>query len=301
MTTLGSVLTRSPDGELSSLIPQPTRDMKLSVLLLLLLLKTFSDGLTIGGHAVRRRVARTQDDNEEPLFALSVDLGIASNNSTNSTDYDILASQIWPASRQLAYDWPQITDSFPWQLQRVCELGAGSGLVGLAAARASPLADVYITDVDDLSSLLVDAAAAEQGLTNVRTGHFDLCDAGELPADVDLYIMSDIFVTTEVAAGAARRCVEALAAGACVIVAAQAERVARETFLSHLRATAAEEHDGPVVMPVVRGAEGGAAGSAGVLGPRHADAAAALERGWCAESLSWPLSLLDVDEGRVPY
>ena len=110
--------------------------MKLSVLLLLLLLKTFSDGLTIGGHAVRRRVARTQDDNEEPLFALSVDLGIASNNSTNSTDYDILASQIWPASRQLAYDWPQITDSFPWQLQRVCDSLKANGAVLVLSAFA---------------------------------------------------------------------------------------------------------------------------------------------------------------------
>ena len=349
----------------------------------LLLLPSMAGGLrsTIGGYAVRPRYAKTKtpglgcnDDDEDMslLFTYCRDLGANTGelNLKTPVHSDVLAAQIWPAARLLAYDIldtlleiePLVLPLSPAAasavsscaqeppILRLCELGAGSGLVGLSAARASQYLqhqrcqqpkqhdgspqmraawEVLLTDVDPLAPMLSEAAAHDMGLdpSLVRTARADLlrsaADGAPLPG-AHLYVLADVFVDDEVARGAARRCAEALASGALVLVAAQADRSCRETFLAHLRSIAqdAEATSAPCRSQEVRAKSSRAASSyeaAGMVGrgayqneatrigcadlKRSTSIAEALSAGWIRNSRKWrwPLCLVDVDESAVPY
>lgn len=243
-------------------------------LILLVLSAKFSTPLdtVIGGHTCRRIAAQLPGGGD--LFAYATRLGVAVTDPHKAICHDILAAQVWPASRALAYEIPRLTHeagSHFGHTPTFCEFGGGGGLVSLAAAREG--CDVLCTDVDELSPLLVRAAADVQGLT-VRTAPTDLtADPIAIPS-ADLYVMADVFVTNDVAVGAARCCWAALQRGSWVVVAAQQDRVCRVTFLEQLRAMA------PVDI--------------------SSQLRSVLARGWVPNA-SGPLGLFDVDESTVKY
>lgn len=110
----------------------------------------------------------------------------------------------------------------------VFEVGAGCGLCGIVAAMAG--ADVVCSDVDDDVFAAVDAGAREQGVeARVRTARFDVTGADPLPA-ADVVVIADLLYEPMLAAGVARRVVEARGRGSVVVV-GDPDRAGRVAFL----------------------------------------------------------------------
>jgi hypothetical protein len=102
---------------------------------------------------------------------------------------------------------------------------------------------VVATDVDSTALELVAKAAEEQGLTNLETATFDLVRGSleeELP-EANLYLLSDVFESADVAVGAARVCKHVLrrredaSSKVRVWVFAQADRAQREVYLQEMQ------------------------------------------------------------------
>ena len=113
----------------------------------------------------------------------------------------------------------------------VVEIGCGTGLCSLASASAGAVA-VTATDVDPISLKLTAAAAAAQGFASVETLAFDVTSTSPLPPG-DALILSDLFVTAELASAHASRVAEALMRGLCVFV-VDPGRTSRQAFLDEL-------------------------------------------------------------------
>ena len=250
---------------------------------------TMMAATTIGGHAVVRREAAIAGG--DPIWAYATRLGVPP--AEGCVSHDVLAAQIWPASRVVAFEIDAIVraaEAGRGDDRRVgstggvtmCELGSGSGLISLAAAKVGCV-DVIATDVDQLSPSLIATAAAEQGLAGaISTRYLDLtasAGGGDPLPSADVFVMADVFVTDTVAFGAAARAWEALERGSMVVVAAQGDRSCRGSFLDRLRdsAPAWAQAEGPVRT--------------------------ALEGGWGVPQYAstGPLVLRDVDEADVAY
>ncbi|HEX7118207.1 MAG TPA: methyltransferase domain-containing protein [Longimicrobiales bacterium] len=112
---------------------------------------------------------------------------------------------------------------------RVLELGAGTGLCALTAARLGATATALDHDAAALERIA--AAAAAQGV-RVETLRFDLGSAASLPA-ADVVVAADVLYEVELARQAARRVAEAVAGGARVLV-GDPGRVGRPEFVRAL-------------------------------------------------------------------
>lgn len=96
-------------------------------------------------------------------------------------------AELWPAALALA---EHVLRRVPMAGRRVIELGAGMGLVSLAAARAG--ADVLATDYEEDALRFVRVNAAANGLP-VRTALLDWRDVRLDPAETfDLVLASDV-------------------------------------------------------------------------------------------------------------
>lgn len=97
--------------------------------------------------------------------------------------------------------------------RRVLDLGAGGGLVGIAALRLG--ADgVIASDIDPVAGQVAQMNAALNGVTLTAAG--DLLDAG--PPDVDVILVGDLFYSAELAARVLPFLQRAAAMGAKVLV-----------------------------------------------------------------------------------
>jgi predicted nicotinamide N-methyase len=124
----------------------------------------------------------------------------------------------------------------------VVELGCGTGLVSLVALRAGM--DVVATDVDDGALEAARAAASRLSTSGTfRAARFDVRGAEPLPA-AHVVVAADLLYEEVLAAALARRCIEALAAGAHVIV-GDPGRVFRTRFDVLVRDGAALAADEP--------------------------------------------------------
>jgi predicted nicotinamide N-methyase len=108
-----------------------------------------------------------------------------------------------------------ILEGGPLQDRVVLELGAGTGLCSLAAAKRG--ARVVATDADDAALALLATAAAAQKLP-VEVRRFDVFDDAPLPA-ADVVVMADVMYEPGLALGMARRAVQAIERGSQVLVA----------------------------------------------------------------------------------
>ena len=187
---------------------------------------------TVQGLRVHRTPLRRRQQQDEPspyCFVLSSMLDVP-------TRSNILATQVWPSARVAATtleeliinedsDFSAHSNSQRETKERVkftvCELGCGPGLPSLAAALLSNTREmqfdlqVIATDVDEFALDLVNSAATEQGLNDIiSTRVLDLIEAGREDwdekknnawiNDVDLFVMADVFESSDVAIGAAR-------------------------------------------------------------------------------------------------
>ena len=182
----------------------------------------------IDGHPVRVITHTLAEATEISVFTRDLTTGVA------PSSQDALAGQLWPSARALATEvHARLLRAQPSR-PTVVELGCGVGMVSLAAAAAG--VDVVASDVDGFARACVAAAAADAGFARVDVVPFDLAARDALPrlAPGDWVVMSDVFVTPAVARAAARRCVEAVDAGARVFV-GDCGRCTRDDFLAELR------------------------------------------------------------------
>lgn len=140
---------------------------------------------------------------------------------------DLYAGILWPtavaAARALA---ARVAAG-----ERVLDLGAGTGLSALAAARRG--AHAVALDHDPFALELVSAAAALQGLA-LEARRFDLAGDEPLPP-ADTVVLADVLYEPALARAAAGRVAEALARGARALV-GDPGRLARAEFVAALRA-----------------------------------------------------------------
>lgn len=166
------------------------------------------------------------------------DLGLVPRDDAALQPHDGLATCFWPAARPLAaaLHSPSLLPSLAGV--RVLELGCGTGVCSLAAAARG--ATVLATDVEPVALCLVRQAAAEQQISTLQTAAFD-ATRGEaaLPTveggPAQLMVMSDLFVTPELAAAFAARAVEATRSGTTVLV-IDPGRPTRRDFVAALEA-----------------------------------------------------------------
>jgi len=138
---------------------------------------------------------------------------------------DPYASVLWPASIAVAMELPQLVSPGDF----VLDLGAGTGLATLTAARLGAYATAY--DHDPFALRLVEEAARMQGLA-VDTIHFDLHSPDPLPP-ADLITVADLFYDHDLADSVARRVVEHVLRGGLALI-GDPGRTASPTFLEHL-------------------------------------------------------------------
>lgn len=121
--------------------------------------------------------------------------------------------------------------------QRVLDLGAGSGLVAVAAARAGA-ARVSASEIDPYALAAIDLNAAANGV-RVRRLAGDVLD-GEAP-EVQMVLAGDVFYSAEMTARVLAYLDRALARGARVLVGDPGR-----AYLPRTRLTRLSSHDVPV-------------------------------------------------------
>ncbi|KAL7445855.1 hypothetical protein ACHAXM_010429 [Skeletonema potamos] len=158
--------------------------------------------------------------------------------STLPTRANFLATQVWPSSRTAS----TIIEKYVDPSWKVCELGCGPGLPSLTAGRKG--SEVIATDLDECALEMVEAAARDQGYLvdqRFRTQQFDLTSRRNILPEADLYVLSDVFESSDVAEGAAFHVQSILSKNSDsgskrrVWVFAQSDRAQRETFLRIMR------------------------------------------------------------------
>ena len=166
-----------------------------------------------------------------------MDASIPSESGSESINF--LASQVWPSARVAAFALERHMDP-AWT---VCEFGCGPGLPSLTAAKLGAR-KVVATDVDQFALKLVDHASRSQDLSHiVSTRTIDITrkpvfsgNSNVIPI-ADLYLVSDIFESPDVAVGAAlaTQAIMKNNKHARIWVFAQADRACREDYLRDMR------------------------------------------------------------------
>jgi Lysine methyltransferase len=191
-------------------------------------------GLPVHRVLLRQSGTASVDDSSSPYcFAVSSmsDLPPSSN---------FLATQVWPSARVAARALETYGLSLVNKQLTICELGCGPGLPSVTAA-STLQCEVIATDIDDLALHLVAAAAAEQDIGDlVTTRKYDLIQAeweAEWMDAVDLFVMSDVFESQDIAKGAARLTQRIMSdsQNSTLWVFAQSDRAQREVYLNELR------------------------------------------------------------------
>jgi predicted nicotinamide N-methyase len=144
------------------------------------------------------------------------------------TDADPYAAVLWPAAFAVAAELPALVRPG----MRVLDLGAGTGLAALTAARLGARASAL--DHDPFALRLIDRAARLQGLA-VETQLFDLYSEAPLPP-ADLVAMADLLYEPALARAAGRRVLEQVTRGGIAVVGDPGRR-GRVDFLAVLAAS----------------------------------------------------------------
>ena len=208
------------------------------------------------------------------------------NESTATRDSDVYGAVLWPAALVLAERlvlW-LLSQQQPQQRYKILEVGAGTGLVSLAAARLGGAHSVLATDYHELPLQLLQYAAQhlnceedhdpdlddKNNNNNLHTAHLDLCDyiktplprpPPETPADdhninnnIDddddftLMVAADVLYEPATGVALAHRAVEALQRGMRVWIADSPGRAGRTALLQTLHELLDNDGDAPTVL-----------------------------------------------------
>lgn len=180
---------------------------------------------SVAGHRVSAREVRVGGHSFSLVEVGDMDALIDARIATD--DVAPYGAVLWPTalavSEYLLARGPDLTG------RRVVDVGAGTGLCALVAARLG--ADVIALDHDPLTRELLLASAAACGL-RLDVAPFDLGSDQQLP-EADLFVFADVLYEEALAIDAARRVWEALGRGAEVVV-GDPGRVYRTAFIDTL-------------------------------------------------------------------
>lgn len=166
-------------------------------------------------------------DGDVPLEVLQLAAPESALEGAIRGERDPYAGILWPSSIAAA----RALVSYIRPGMHVVDVGAGTGLISLAAARRG--ARVLALDHDAVALQLIAAAAARQGL-DVETMVFDLTSSRDLPP-AELFVFSDLLYQRDFSLMVAGRAVEALRQHATVIV-ADPGRIGRDAFVTAIAA-----------------------------------------------------------------
>eukprot|EP00977_Amphora_coffeiformis_P012741 scaffold3226_cov160-Amphora_coffeaeformis.AAC.2 len=154
---------------------------------------------------------------------------------------DPYGAVLWPAATAVARTI--LLDRKKWlHGQTVCELGAGTGLVSLAAA-AGGASRVVATDYEFIPLKLLEYAQdnlnpslSVEGICRIETQLFDLCRSDmPLPNKIDIFLAADVMYEPSTGKALAYRVVEALKRGSRVLIGDSPGRAGRPAFLEQLK------------------------------------------------------------------
>ena len=148
---------------------------------------------------------------------------------------DPYGAVLWPASLVIASRLLEFVSG-----KSVLEIGAGTGLISLAAALGGAKS-VLATDYETLPLTILEYSARElNGISvgrpgsTLATAFLDLCDLKQpLPA-ADIVVAADVMYEPATGTALAHRVVEAMAAGSRVLVGDSPGRAGRPAFLKEL-------------------------------------------------------------------
>lgn len=162
---------------------------------------------------------------------------------------DPYGAVLWPAASAVA-DHILKNGNSMCRNKRVLEVGAGTGLLSIAAALGGATS-VLATDYESIPLHLLNyaarhlnpfsspygtAAAGAAASTVITTAHFDLCDMETpLPVEADLFVAADVLYEPVTGKAVAMRVVQALQAGMTVVIGDSPGRAGRPSFLAELR------------------------------------------------------------------
>jgi predicted nicotinamide N-methyase len=165
-----------------------------------------------------------------------VDAALESTAPIGSNEDDPYGVVLWPAAQVVAQAVAAMGDL---RNRTLLELGAGTGLVSLAAAACG--ADVLATDYREEPLELLRASAARSSAhvgspLDVDTRAFDIKSSEPLPP-ANIVAAADLLYLRSTSQALARRCVEALTAPGCeCVLVGDLGRPGRAAFLEELRA-----------------------------------------------------------------
>lgn len=151
---------------------------------------------------------------------------------------DPYGSVLWPAASAVANHLLATESSKGVGQQTLLELGTGTGLVALAAARAG-YGRVIATDYETVPLKLLGYSAAklngEEDLNpRIETAKLDICDFETPLPDADIVCAADIMYEPKTGRATAHRTVEALKRGSRVVIGCSPGRPGRPAFLEEL-------------------------------------------------------------------
>jgi predicted nicotinamide N-methyase len=196
----------------------------------------------VGRITILEATAKSQED----LVNMALEEKSSTNGSLNQGDP--YGAVLWPAASAIAtHMMTNLTSNAlhkkrPLEGYSVLELGAGTGLVSIAASLGGALS-VMATDYESVPLRLLQYAAihlnseARDGLsaTPISTAILDMCDHDSSPLpQADLVVAADIMYMPSTGRAMARRAVEALKQGSRVLVGDSPGRPGRLAFLKEL-------------------------------------------------------------------
>ncbi|KAI1315991.1 hypothetical protein EDD11_010573 [Mortierella claussenii] len=132
---------------------------------------------------------------ESDIIATSLDASLAtlSVSDTPAQPAKDLSSSLSPSSESTAREEPSIHTQ---RRERVClELGAGTGLVGIAVAVAFPELSVLSTDLDEALALMQQNVDANESLLlnhNMKVGFLDWAEKDRKVEPVEILLLADV-------------------------------------------------------------------------------------------------------------
>ncbi|KAI8604751.1 putative methyltransferase-domain-containing protein [Dissophora ornata] len=139
----------------------------------------------------QRTVASEEKPLESSLAALSVSNSSTLEQSSISSGIEATVTEATPASTASCS-----SSTRSQSRKRVClELGAGTGLVGIAVAVAFPELSVLSTDLDEALALMQQNVDANQALlpnNNMEVGFLDWAEKGRKVEPVEILLLADV-------------------------------------------------------------------------------------------------------------
>ena len=173
----------------------------------------------------------------EEMADSGIDVASEDNNVRLSHE-DPYGSVLWPAASAIARHLLDNVDNL--NKLNILELGTGTGLVSIAAAKVG--AKVLATDYEAVPLLLLDYAASKLNSNyiqvnggSISTLLFDICDVNTPLPEANVLVAADIMYEPETGRAMARRVYEALQRGTRVLVRDSPGRAGRPAFLKELR------------------------------------------------------------------